>query len=75
MSGIEKNQLPLWLDTGMKNTQQLCHVNLLKLYYRSVAVGELKTMGGRPVLTVTSESLTQLEDGLPEPDDSLLWAI
>ncbi len=60
---------------GRRRVKRLCHVNLLKPYYRRVddaAFGQDLETGVRPALAVTSEGLAPESDGVLEPDESLL---
>ncbi|XP_039514899.1 uncharacterized protein LOC120469791 [Pimephales promelas] len=59
---------------GRRKSTQLCHVNLLKPYYsRDAEVSLADKEKVRPALMVNSVSGSQEEDGVPEPDDSLLY--
>lgn len=59
---------------GRKKSTQLCHVNLLKPYYkREAEVSQTVRDKVHPVLLVSSVSESQEVDGVPEPDDSLLY--
>lgn len=56
---------------GRRKSKQLCHVNLLKPFYsRGMGSGQTEE-GVCPALAVGSMALIH-EDGVPEPDDSLL---
>ena len=56
--------------------KRLCHVNLLKPYYKRVFETDLDQDVKdvvRPALAVISEVLAQGGDGVPEPDKSFLY--
>lgn len=60
---------------GHEKARQLCHVNLLKSYYRHVIDSNLDQDVKdhvHPVLTVSPEGVAQKGYGVPEPDYGLL---
>ena len=62
--------------SGRRKNKRLCHVNLLKPYYRRVVESDLDQDVKevvRPALAVLSEVFAQEGDGVPEPDESLLY--
>ena len=56
---------------GRRKSKQLCHINLLRPFYNRVSESGQAEEGVRPVL-VASSVAGMHEDGVPEPDDSLL---
>ena len=60
---------------GWKKSKRVLHVNLLKLYYERVTdLDQAVNDSVRPTLVVSSVSVTHEGDGVPEPDDSLLYS-
>uniref|UniRef100_A0A3B4ZKQ1 Gypsy retrotransposon integrase-like protein 1 n=1 Tax=Stegastes partitus TaxID=144197 RepID=A0A3B4ZKQ1_9TELE len=57
---------------GRRKSSQLCHVNLLKPYYQRASDGCIDGVV-RPILVVDSVSPGYEHDGIPEPDDTLLY--
>lgn len=68
----------LIVTPGRKKSRQLCHVNLLKSYYiRGIELSHAVDDGVRPApvrpaLVASLLAVTHV-DGVPEPDDSLLY--
>ena len=56
---------------GRRKSKQLCHINLLKPFYNCGSESGQAEEGMRPALVASSVAVMH-EDGVPEPDDSLL---